>query len=61
MLVPIFLCMLVGLLIYRRTGTAVPLMILFFAGALAGFRNCYKQARRVYETDEEKDKKSKES
>lgn len=55
MLVPIFLCMLLGLFIYRKTGTAAPLIILFFVGALAGFRNCYLQARKVYETDEGSD------
>lgn len=60
MLVPIFLCMLVGLLIYRKTGTAVPLIILFFVGALAGFRNCYIQAKKVYKTDEKTDSKTKE-
>ncbi|MBQ6442329.1 MAG: AtpZ/AtpI family protein [Lachnospiraceae bacterium] len=59
MLVPIFLCLLLGMLIYRKTGAAWPLILLLFAGALAGFRNCYVQAKKVYETDEKTDRKAK--
>ena len=61
MLVPIFLCSLLGLFIYRKTGTAVPLIILFFVGALAGFRNCYIQAKKVYRSDEKTGDKAKDS
>ena len=61
MLVPIGLCSLLGVFIYRKTGTAVPLIILFFVGALAGFRNCYIQAKKVYEPDKKNDEKTKES
>lgn len=61
MLVPILLCTLLGVFIYRKTGTAVPLIILFFVGALAGFRNCYVQAKRVYEPDKKDKSKSEES
>lgn len=61
MLVPILLCTLLGVFIYRKTGTAVPLIILFFVGALAGFRNCYVQAKRVYESDKRDKDKSEES
>lgn len=55
MLVPIFLCLFLGLLIYRKAGTAVPLIVLLFVGALAGFRNCYIQARKVYRNNESTD------
>lgn len=61
MLVPIFLCTLLGVFIYRKAGTALPLLILFFVGALAGFRNCYIQAKRVYEPDKKADGESEES
>ncbi len=59
MMVPIFLCLLIGVLIYRKTGAAWPMILLFIAGALAGFRNCYIQAKKVYETDEKTDRKDK--
>ena len=59
MMVPIFLCLLIGVLIYRKTGAAWPMILLFIAGALAGFRNCYIQAKKVYESDEKTDRKDK--
>lgn len=47
MIIPIFLCSFLGIWIDRRAGTSYWVIILFFAGALAGFTNIYKLARKV--------------
>lgn len=50
MLVPIFLCFFVGLWLDKKLGTSYIMIIAFFLGAAAGFRNIYifvkKQAER---------------
>ena len=48
MLVPIFLCAFLGMYIDRKTGTSYWVVILFFAGALAGFRNVFVFAKQIY-------------
>lgn len=50
MLVPIFLCSFAGMYLDRWLGTSVWMVALFFVGALAGFTNVFRFARRVYET-----------
>lgn len=57
MLVPIFLCLFLGIFIDRKLGTGFFAVILFFVGALAGFRNVYIFARTIY--DDKDNKKSK--
>lgn len=57
MLVPIFLCSFLGIYLDRRWGTSFWMVILFFVGALAGFRNVYVFARRIYSMKNEKDTK----
>ncbi len=52
MLVPIFLCSFAGLFLDRKLGTAFWFVLLFFVGALSGFRNIYILARKIYEGDE---------
>ena len=52
MLVPIFLCSFAGLFLDRKLGTAFWFVLLFFAGALAGFRNIFILARKIYEGDQ---------
>lgn len=52
MLVPIFLCSFLGLYIDKKAGTSYWFVILFFVGALAGFRNVYIFAKKVYERKE---------
>ncbi len=47
MIIPIFLCSFLGIWIDRRAGTSFWVIILFFVGALAGFTNIYKLAKRV--------------
>ncbi|MGN0156978.1 MAG: AtpZ/AtpI family protein [Lachnospiraceae bacterium] len=48
MLVPIFLCSFAGWFIDDKAGTACFFVIFFFIGALAGFRNVYILARKIY-------------
>lgn len=55
MLVPVFLCFFVGYYLDKKIGTSYLMIIFFFIGALAGFRNIYIFARRMIKDDEEKD------
>ncbi len=55
MLVPICLCSAAGMYIDRTFGTSFWMVILFFVGALAGARNIYIMARRIYGSKEEDD------
>ncbi|MCX4321066.1 MAG: AtpZ/AtpI family protein [Lachnospiraceae bacterium] len=59
MLVPIFLCSFLGIYLDRRFGTSFWMVVLFFAGAAAGFRNVFIFAKRVYSMKNEKDTKRK--
>lgn len=45
MLVPILLCTFLGIFLDRLLGTSFIVIILFFLGALAGFRNIFILAR----------------
>ncbi len=57
MLVPIFLCSVVGWYIDEKIGTGHWFVVLFFVGALAGFRNIYILAKKIYQDkDEEKER-----
>ncbi len=56
MLVPIFLCTFAGIYLDRKLDTGFCVIILFFWGALAGFRNIYIMAKQIYDRKEE-DKK----
>lgn len=47
MLVPIFLCSLAGYFLDQKLDTSMFFIILFFVGALAGFRNVYILAKKV--------------
>jgi len=48
MLVPIFLCFFAGRLIDRHFGTSYWTVVLFFVGAITGFRNVYVFAKRYF-------------
>lgn len=48
MLVPIFLCFFAGRWADRHFGTAYWTIVLFFIGAIAGFRNVYIFAKRYF-------------
>ena len=47
MLVPIFLCSFAGIYIDKKLGTSFFVVILFFVGAVAGFRNIYVLALKM--------------
>lgn len=49
MLVPIFICTFLGIFIDRKLDSSVFTVALFFVGALAGFTNVFRFARRIYE------------
>lgn len=48
MIVPVVLCMLLGIFLDTKLGTGYWAVILFFVGALAGFNSVYKMAKRIY-------------
>ena len=48
MLVPIFLCFFAGRWADRHFGTSYWTVVLFFIGAIAGFRNVYVFAKRYF-------------
>lgn len=54
MLVPIFLLSFLGIWLDKKLGTSYLMILFFFIGALAGFRNIYVMARHIYE-DKDKD------
>lgn len=56
MLVPIFLCSFAGMFLDKQLGTSYIMIILFFVGALAGFRNIYIMSKRIY-SDKGSDRK----
>ena len=48
MIVPIFLCCLLGIWIGNKTGISWMMIPFFFIGALAGFTNIYKVSRKIH-------------
>ena len=58
MLVPILLCTLLGVYIGEKFSIPIITVPLFAVGALAGFRNVFRLAKKLYEDkgDAEKDK-----
>ncbi len=59
MLVPIFLCSFAGMYLDRKLGTNVWMVALFFVGALAGFTNVFRFARKIYEIPAQTRRRSK--
>ena len=55
MLVPIFLCSFLGIYLDRKLGTQFCMIVLFFIGAAAGFRNIYRLAKSIYKEKSERD------
>ena len=54
MIVPIFLCTGLGIFIDKKSDLGFFIIPLFILGALAGFRNCYIVAKKIYESDDKK-------
>lgn len=52
MLVPIFMCSYVGYFLDRKLGTSIIFVILFFVGAVAGGRNVFQLARKIYDEED---------
>lgn len=48
MLVPVLACSFLGAVLDRKLGTNFLVIVLFFVGALAGARNVYHFAKRVF-------------
>lgn len=59
MLVPVALCVFIGLLIDKKFGTYWVILFIFL-GILAGGRNIYKMAMAALKDDERSDKKREE-
>lgn len=59
MLVPIGLCSFLGIFLDKKLDTSFFVIIFFFIGALAGFRNVFLFARKIYEDKEKPDEKTK--
>ncbi|MGN0483190.1 MAG: AtpZ/AtpI family protein [Lachnospiraceae bacterium] len=53
MLVPIFLCVALGIFLGNKFQIKWLCIPFFLIGALAGFRNCYIMAKKIYEQDED--------
>ena len=53
MLVPMFLCFFAGRALDAHFGTVWWTIVLFFVGALAGFRNIWVVAKRYFKNDTE--------
>ena len=51
MIVPIFGCSFFGMYLDRKFGTSFIMILLFFLGAAAGFRNIYIMATRIGEQE----------
>ncbi|HOO27076.1 MAG TPA: AtpZ/AtpI family protein [Lachnospiraceae bacterium] len=49
MLVPIFLCTFLGIFLDKIFHKSFLVIIFFFIGALAGFRNVFLSAKQIYE------------
>lgn len=54
MLVPTLMMMALGIYLDDRLGTSFLSVVLFFAGAIAGFQNIFRMAKSIYETKEER-------
>lgn len=56
MLVPIFLCTAVGIYIGRKFSIEWITIPFFMIGAIAGFRNIFIMAKKIYSNTEEREK-----
>lgn len=48
MLVPVLACSFLGNFLDKKLGTSWLVVVLFFVGAVAGGRNCYRFAKRIF-------------
>ncbi len=57
MIVPIFMCTMIGVYIGKKFDIIIIVVPLFILGALAGFRNVYIMAKKVFEQESDRDTK----
>lgn len=57
MIVPIAFCSFAGYYLDRWLGTSYIVIVLFFVGAMAGFRNIYIFSRRIFQQPPESKKR----
>ena len=57
MIVPILMCTMLGVYIGERYDILFIVAPLFFIGALAGFSNIYKMAKKIFEQESDRDTK----
>lgn len=57
MIVPIVLCTMAGVYIGNKFKIEFIVIPLFFLGALAGFRNVYRMAKKIFEQESDRDTK----
>ena len=55
MIVPIFMCVLFGVFIGKKLDAPIIVVPFFIIGALAGFRNVYFMAKKVFEQESGRD------
>ena len=58
MIVPILMCTMFGVYIGKKYDMLFIVVPLFIIGALAGFRNCYKMAKKIFEQESGMDTKN---
>ncbi|MCH5333953.1 MAG: AtpZ/AtpI family protein [Agathobacter sp.] len=59
MLVPIFMCSMLGIWIGNRTGISWMMVPFFFVGALAGGTNVYRMAKKLFKESDRDAKQAK--
>lgn len=47
MLVPIFMCAFLGMFLDKKFGTSYWVIVFFFLGAVAGFQNIFRLAKKI--------------
>ena len=57
LIVPILMCTMLGVYIGRKYDMMIITVPLFIIGALAGFRNIYRMARKIFEQESDRDTK----
>ncbi len=57
MIVPILMCTMLGVYIGEKYDILFIVAPLFFIGALAGVRNIYKMAKKIFEQESDRDTK----
>ena len=58
MIVPILMCTMFGVYIGKKYDMLFIVVPLFIIGALAGFRNCYKMPKKIFEQESGRDTKN---